>query len=108
MKKTLSLIVLMLGCLLVLAGCSATCKAEGCQNEPVEKSKYCSEHICAEPGCLNGKIGENYCEEHFACAADECTAERVLDGKYCAEHKKLFKMEEFGAALDNLLDVLVD
>jgi len=104
MKKRLVVMMLLVSCIALLAGCSSTCKVEGCQNEPVEKSKYCAEHVCLEPGCFNGKVGASYCEEHFACAAEGCTAERLLDGQYCAEHDRYAKMQEFGEALGGLIN----
>lgn len=104
MKKRLVVMMLLVSCIALLAGCSSTCKVEGCQNEPVEKSKYCTEHVCLEPGCFNGKAGANYCEEHFACAVEECTAERLLNGEYCAAHDKYAKVQEFGQALNGLIN----
>ncbi|MBR6756415.1 MAG: hypothetical protein IKM15_05655 [Peptococcaceae bacterium] len=104
MKKRWLMLSLVLCCAVLLVGCSSTCKTEGCQNEPVEKSKYCAEHVCLEAGCFNGKVGASYCEEHFACAAEGCTAERLLDGQYCAEHDRYAKMQEFGEALGGLIN----
>ena len=87
MKKIISLLAITVIACITLAGCSSTCKADGCENERVEDSKYCTEHICVEVDCLEGKVGENYCEEHFSCAVEECVNERVLEVNFCADHK---------------------
>lgn len=86
-KKLTSAVIIVICCLLLLSGCSSTCKADGCENERMEDSKYCTEHICVEVDCLEGKVGENYCEKHFSCAVDECGNERVVEVTLCSEHK---------------------
>lgn len=87
MKEKLKVLLFLLLCMLLFTGCSSSCKTDGCENEHIEDSKYCTEHVCAETDCLNGKIGENYCLEHFNCSVEGCKEERVLDGRYCSTHK---------------------
>lgn len=87
MREKLKVILLLLLCMVFFTGCSSSCKMDGCENERIEESKYCTEHVCVVEECLNGKAGENYCSEHFNCAVENCTEERVLNGEYCITHK---------------------
>jgi len=87
MREKLKVILLLLLCMVFFTGCSSSCKTDGCENERIEDSKYCTEHVCAVEECSNGKIGENYCSEHFNCAVENCAEERILNGAYCITHK---------------------
>lgn len=95
-------------------GCKHTIQPDGvsvpCGNARVKKADFCSEHLCAEPGCRalhcigpychmhgcnqrleNGFCGDvtkqdSYlCKEH-ACAREECGMIRGSGGEYCTKH----------------------
>ena len=95
--------ILLLLCMLIFTGCSSTCKADGCESERIEGAKYCTEHICAEADCVEGRVGENYCKTHFKCATEYCEDERKLDSQYCVEHSKASTLEEIEIALKELI-----
>ena len=67
----------------------STCLAVGCDNLPNKNNSYCSEHACAESGCIYEKeygYSSIYCSHH-ECNDVLCTNRKKGYGSYCSEHE---------------------
>lgn len=84
-------LLVLLGVSILLVGCSEPsepCEKYGCSNNRVGEY-FCEEHFaCAEDGCENERMLDSvYCKDHYKCAVEDCDGKRYLTSNYCVEHK---------------------